>query len=87
MTEPVLGNVREERLKFIWQNSRALKEIRSFKNMKMSDIQCEKETCRYSSNCFPGCRAISQRLTGSHYKTDPFWCLNTQRLPGAHQDA
>ncbi len=75
MTEPVLGNIRNDSLKAIWLDSPQMKKVRDLKKMCLADIQCDKESCAYAANCSPGCRAISQRLHNSLYGTDPYWCL------------
>ena len=76
MTEPVLGNIKNERIKTIWLNSPKIQQIRDLKKMRLKDVHCDKESCPYATNCSPGCRAISQRLHNSLYDTDPYWCLN-----------
>ena len=78
MTEPVLGNIRNESLKSIWLNSPQIQKIRDLKKMRLTDVRCDKESCEYASNCSPGCRAISQRLYNTLYDIDPYWCLQTQ---------
>lgn len=75
MTEPVLGNIREESLKSIWLNSPQIQKIRDLKKMRLTDVRCNKESCEYALNCSPGCRAISQRLHNTLYDIDPYWCL------------
>ena len=77
MTKPVLGNIRKENLKSIWLDSPALQQIRNLKKMRLTDVLCDKDNCKYALNCSPGCRAISQRLYNSLYDTDPYWCLQT----------
>ncbi len=80
MTKPILGNIRNNKLIEIWKNSEEIKKIRKLKELKLKNISCNKENCKYSQGCTPGCRAISQRLYDSLYRTDPFWCLNQQVL-------
>jgi radical SAM protein with 4Fe4S-binding SPASM domain len=78
MTYPLLGNIRNDDLKSIWLNSPQILKIRDLKKMQLKDINCNKDSCIYASNCSPGCRAISQRLYNSLYGIDPYWCLQTQ---------
>jgi radical SAM protein with 4Fe4S-binding SPASM domain len=77
MTEPILGNIRDESLKSIWTSSTQIQKIRDLKKMRLADVHCDKELCAYVSNCSPGCRAISQRLHNTLYDTDPYWCLQS----------
>lgn len=60
------GNVFEQNLKDIWENSKLFKDLRNFK-----DYEGKCGVCKYLGVC-GGCRARAYAVTGSYMAEEPF---------------
>jgi radical SAM protein with 4Fe4S-binding SPASM domain len=60
------GNIREQSMKDIWDNSKLFKELRDFSSYKGSCGKCE-----YVRVC-GGCRARAYAVTGDYLEEEPF---------------
>jgi len=59
-----IGNLRDDSLKEIWENSELLKALRRREDLKGKCGYCDIENCR-------GCRSLSFSLTGDYLAEDP----------------
>lgn len=59
-----IGNLLNDSLKTIWEESELLSQIRNKKNLKGKCGKCEVEHCR-------GCRSLALSLTGDYLEEDP----------------
>lgn len=67
----VLGNVRKDSVKGIWENSELLNKLR---NVDMRNVsKCSK--CESLAICRGGCRARAFTFSSDFYKPDPFACI------------
>jgi radical SAM protein with 4Fe4S-binding SPASM domain len=64
-----IGNLTEEPLKDIWNNSSVLKKLRDKKNLKGKCHECKIEDCT-------GCRALAFSMTGDYMAEDPLCILS-----------
>ncbi|WP_157966664.1 SPASM domain-containing protein [Fastidiosibacter lacustris] len=64
------GNIRNQSLKWIWNNANPLKELR---NIQLSKIGGPCVDCHIRDLCGAGSRARALSLTGSIYGLD-YWC-------------
>ncbi|MDT2661133.1 radical SAM protein [Enterococcus hulanensis] len=71
LEEPICGNVYKENIMHIWNNSKALNQLRERSYIPISNV-CVTE-CKYREICAPGCGVQTSR-TGE--TTDSFFCLN-----------
>ena len=63
-----IGNLLEESLKKIWENSEVLEKLRRKENLRGQCGRCEIKDCR-------GCRSLALALTGDYLEEDPHcWC-------------
>lgn len=65
--ELCLGNLKEQSLKNIWDNSTLLTKIR---NIKLTDLDSECQKCNFSGICGGGCRGASIQLEEGLYGKD-----------------
>ncbi len=59
-----IGNLLNESLKKIWEESELLEKLRNKENLKGKCGSCEMEECR-------GCRSLARALTGDYHEEDP----------------
>jgi radical SAM protein with 4Fe4S-binding SPASM domain len=67
-----IGNLLNDSLRQIWEESEILERLRTKENLKGKCGRCEMEDCR-------GCRSLALSLTGNYLEEDPH-CQYGQRL-------
>ncbi|MDP8299238.1 MAG: radical SAM protein [Candidatus Tantalella remota] len=72
----VCGDIREQKLEDIWQNSERLNEIRALADEPLTDHCAECRECDYMTYCNGGCRAAAYYMSGNDIRgIDPSTCL------------
>jgi len=67
-----LGNIRKNDIESIWNNSKALNEIR---NINLLKGKCK--SCQYKICCRGGCRGLAYLINGDYLCPDPYcWIAN-----------
>jgi len=66
--EMILGNIRENSIEYIWNNSKILKEIRK---INPSDLKGACSKCIYKNYCAGGCRASAYNIYRDMTMPDP----------------
>lgn len=69
--EHVIGNIKKQSLKQIWESSQVLQNFRQY---TLAEIE-ECNTCPNINACRSGCRARAYYLNGSVIKKDPIGCM------------
>lgn len=67
--EIVVGNVRNDRLRQVWESH----EMQKIKHLHVSDIT-ECQGCSLLSQCGTGCRAVAKKIYGTITAKDPYAC-------------
>jgi len=68
-----IGNIREDSLKSIMDNSKVIKDLRNIYNQ----IEGECRACQHRYECY-GCRGNAYQITGNYLASDPL-CWNCNK--------
>lgn len=72
LSTPILGNLLEEEIKDVWENSDTFKYFRNKEYLEGSECK----TCKSLENCFGGCKAKALTFHSNMNAVDPWMCAH-----------